>query len=99
MSKLNNQNRIEKYKHSNKVFKNETQVNRIINLFLKSKDFKYTCDFNLATSERARITFLELKNENESEIWDNHDQFFKTESDLAYFLEYKSEYFVKNCCN
>lgn len=96
MTRPTNAKRLENYRKSNKVFKKSTQIERIINLIssIHKKNVSIHCvaniDFYVASGFRARITFLQLKdikNEDCNKCYMRHDQFFKTESDLIWFLE------------
>lgn len=102
MSRPTNAKRLENYRKSNKVFKKSTQIERIINLIssVHKKNVIIRClsneDFYIASGFRARITFLELKdikNEDCYKLFTEHDQFFKTESELTWFLECAIESF------
>lgn len=106
MTRLTNLKRLEKYRNSDKVFKSETQIKRIIKLVnaINKEMLITTCDFYVARGDRARITFININSKenvkkDDSEIdfdhgfsWDNHDQFFKTESQLIFWLESKIEF-------
>lgn len=109
MTRLTNLKRLEKYRNSDKIFISETQIKRIIKLVnATNKDMLITtCDFYVARGYRARITFINInskenlkKDASEMDFdhgfsWDDHDQFFKTESHLILWLESKIEFLKK----